>query len=163
MGSHNSLCAAAPRQKLQINFSVSPSHSTLTPVPAMPLLRLAGLPLECQVLSHWYDSTCKTPMALVPTYKLSGIRTQGSAALEADVFTTGPTRWSLGQPSSVTVCTSGCQTHVRSAIAYSYLSASPARSTGFTLLKTKQQIMSNDIDDGFLTRCNRQRHPNSII
>ena len=47
--------------------------------------RLAGLPLECQFLSHWYDSTPE---------KSRGKRdsNSGPSALEADALTTRPTR-----------------------------------------------------------------------
>ena len=73
-------------QKLQIKLSVSPSRGILTPGRLVPALtynarRLAGQPLECQFLSHWYDSTRKNPGA-------SGNRTP-------DALTTRPTRRSL--------------------------------------------------------------------
>ena len=47
--------------------------------------RLAGYPLECQFLSHWYDSTPKNS-------RRKRDSNLGSSALEADALTTRPTR-----------------------------------------------------------------------
>ena len=47
--------------------------------------RLAGKPLECQFLSHWYDSTPKKS-------RRKRDSNPGSSALVADEFTTRPTR-----------------------------------------------------------------------
>ena len=68
-----SLRADTLRQKLQIKFSTSPSHSILTPgrpVPELIIQRQAPgrVATECRFLSHCYDSTLKNPVA-------SGIRT----------------------------------------------------------------------------------------
>ena len=47
--------------------------------------RLAGQPLECQFLSHWYDSTPKKS-------RRKRDSNPGPPALEADALTTRPTR-----------------------------------------------------------------------
>ena len=47
--------------------------------------RLAGLPLECQFFSHWYDSTQKKS-------RRKRDLNPGSSALEADALTTRPMR-----------------------------------------------------------------------
>ena len=56
--------AATLRKKLQIKLSTSPTHNILTPgrqSKSCPYntRRLAGWPLECQFLRHWYYSTEK--------------------------------------------------------------------------------------------------------
>ena len=50
--------------------------------------RLAGLPLECQFWSHWYDSTLEKSQRKWDS-------NPGSSTLEADALTTGPTRQSV--------------------------------------------------------------------
>ena len=54
----------------QIKLSTSPSHSILSQRWPYNARHLAGEPLECQFLSHWYDWTRKNPVA-------SEIRTPG--------------------------------------------------------------------------------------
>ena len=97
------LRAATLRQKLQIQLSISPSHSILTPGQPIP-----ALTLKCQapgrvatgvpILSHWYDLTleksqCKWDSNL------------GSPSLEADTLTTRPMRRFMpGTCGVVSVC-----------------------------------------------------------
>ena len=60
--------------------------------------RLAGLTLECQCLSHWYDLTTNNPGT-------NGILNPGSSATEVDALTIRPTRRSQGQiPSDNCTC-----------------------------------------------------------
>ena len=84
------LHAATLILKLQIKFSISPSHSILTPGRPVPTLTLSpqapgrvatGVP----ILSHWYDSTLKKSW-----HKQDS--NPGSSAVEADALTTRPTR-----------------------------------------------------------------------
>ena len=73
---------------LQAKLSISPSHSILTsgqPVPVLTDTITPGYPLDCQLLSHWYDSTPKKS-------RLKQNSNPGSSAQEADALTTRPTR-----------------------------------------------------------------------
>ena len=62
------------------------SHTQLQYTDTGPTRRLAGQPLECPVLSRWYNSTRKKS----PRRKQES--NKGCAALEADTVTTRPRR-----------------------------------------------------------------------
>ena len=62
--SDNFTCCHTETEVADPTFYLTQSILTLDrPVPVLTLYRQAGWPLECQTLSHWYDSTRKNPVA----------------------------------------------------------------------------------------------------
>ena len=108
--------------QIKLSISLRPQYTDTRPTSLSANPRTPGAwqgkPLECQCLSHWYDSTRKKKS------RRQRDSNPGSSALEADALTTRPTR-------AVLSCRSGAMSLVLACMVSPVLSPPTRRQGGW--------------------------------